>query len=115
MEIQHRAEVCSGSKASFGRAACRFPVYREKQTCLVARRDFAFSPNFSREPALLQPPAGPSSCARLSYMKDLPREHAESQQIGVDGGGSKNRDLTPDPLGISTEARHGKSIYRRPI
>src|SRR5258708_6514924 len=47
-------------------------------------------------------------CA-LSYMKGLPRERAESQQIGMDGGGSKNRDLTLDPLkrGQASQPGHG--------
>jgi len=42
-------------------------------------------------------------------MKDLPRERAESQQIGMDGGGSKNRDLTLDPLkrGQASQPGHG--------
>src|SRR5215472_10383250 len=45
----------------------------------------------------------------LSYMRELPRERAESQQIGVDGGGSKNRDLTLDPLkrGQASQPGHG--------
>src|SRR5260370_42583781 len=55
-----------------------------------------------------QPRASPSSCA-LSYMRDLPRERAESQQIGVDGGGFKNCDLTLDPLkrGQASQPGHG--------
>jgi hypothetical protein len=73
-------------------------------------RDFAFSPiSAASQPFLLR---------ALSYMRDLPRERAVSQQIGVDDGGSKNRDLTLDPLKrgrISTGAWHGKSIYRRAI
>jgi hypothetical protein len=67
-----------------------FPVLPREADCLAARRDFAFSPiSAASQPFLLR---------ALSYMRDLPRERAESQQIGVDGGGSKNRDLTLDPL-----------------
>src|SRR5579871_4559273 len=58
------------------------------------------SPNFSREPAFL--------LRALSYMRDLPGQHAESQQIAVDGGGSKNRDLTLDPeRGQASRSGHG--------
>jgi len=68
---------------------------------LAAHRDFAFSPiSAASQPFLLR---------ALSYMRDLPRERAESQQIVVDGGGSKNRDLTLDPLkrGQAYQPGHG--------
>jgi lipoprotein-anchoring transpeptidase ErfK/SrfK len=60
--------------------------------------------NFSREPA-----GQPFLLRAPSYTRDVPRERAESQQVGVDGGGSKNRDLTLDPLkrGQASQSGHG--------
>src|SRR6266404_3427050 len=78
-----------------------FPVLPREADCLAAHRDFAFSPiSAASQPFLLR---------ALSYMRDLPRERAESQQIVVDGGGSKNRDLTLDPLkrGQASQPGHG--------
>ena len=46
-------------------------------------------------------------------MKDLPRERAESQQIGMDGGGSKNRDLTLDPLKRGQASQPGHGMVKR--
>src|SRR5258707_15371685 len=90
-----------GSKSVVWTGGLPFPVLPREADCLAARRDFAFSPiSAASEPFLLR---------ALSYMRDLPRERAESQQIGVDGGGSKNRDLTLDPLkrGQASQPGHG--------
>src|SRR5215467_11945325 len=76
-----------------------FPVLPREADCLAARRDFAFTPiSAASQPFLLR---------ALSYMRELPRERAESQQIGVDGGGSKNRDLTLDLLKCGQASQPG--------
>jgi lipoprotein-anchoring transpeptidase ErfK/SrfK len=82
-------------KASTG--GLSFPVLATKS----GPSGFRIQPNFSREPTL--PPA------RAVVYERLPRECAESEQIGVDAGGSKNRDPALDPLkrGQGSQARHG--------
>src|SRR5713226_6796442 len=80
-DLQQPRHIPTLPKASFGRAACRFRFYPEKQT--------GWRPVGTSHSAQFQPRASPSSCARCRYMRDLPRERAECQQIGVDGGGSK--------------------------
>src|SRR5258707_7945379 len=94
-----------GSKSVVWTGGLPFPVLPREADCLAARRDFAFSPiSAASEPFLLR---------ALSYMRDLPRERAESQQIVVDGGGSKKRDLTLDPLKPGQASQPGHGIANR--
>src|SRR5258708_12154726 len=94
-----------GSKSVVWTGGLPFPVLPREADCLAARRDFAFSPiSAASQPFLLR---------ALSYMRDLPRERAVSQQIGVDGGGSKNRDVTLDPLKRGQASQPGHAIVNR--
>src|SRR5260370_31950666 len=94
-----------GSKSVVWTGGLPFPVLPREADCLAARRDFAFSPiSAARQPFLLR---------ALSYMRDLPRERAESQQIGVDGGGSKNRDLTLYPTKREPASQPGHCLANR--
>src|SRR5258708_39076022 len=90
-----------GSKSVVWTGGLPFPVLPRKADCLAARRDFAFSPiSAASQPFLL--------CA-LSYMRDLPRDRAESQQMAWMAAVPKNRDLTLDPLkrGQASQPGHG--------
>src|SRR5215467_7303170 len=82
-----------------------FPVLPRETDCLAARRDFAFSPiSAASRPFLLR--------SAVIY-EILATERAESQQIGVDGGGSKNRDRTLDPLKRGQASQQGHGMVKR--